>query len=160
MFFPWGRHSAGSRRAPFSLEPHVWVPAGEQALLKQKTESACEGSPKLQALGGGSAKCSKGAILAQLYWNIWLSPPFLHQNLPGGFLPKATLCHAYDTVYFLGRKGKVSLQSKNRSTASLQVTRLCFFDNSCASQAWTPSELLPWQRAPCFGRWECCSVPR
>lgn len=22
-FLPWGRHSAGSQRAPFSLEPHV-----------------------------------------------------------------------------------------------------------------------------------------
>lgn len=58
-FPPQGRHSAGSQRVPFSSEPHVWVPVGEWALLKWKTEGTCKSSPKLQALGGGSAKCNR-----------------------------------------------------------------------------------------------------
>lgn len=62
-------------------------------------------------------------------------------------MPKAALRHTYEMVYFLRRKGKVSLQSMNGSTASLQVTRLCFFDTACALEVGRASDLLPQQRS-------------
>lgn len=67
MFSSLGEAQCRLPKGPVQLgAPRVNASRG----TKWKTEGACESSPKLQALGGGSAKCSKGVILAQLYWNI------------------------------------------------------------------------------------------
>lgn len=145
--------SLGGGRVPAPKGPHPAQSAGSWWVLpKWKTEGACENSPQLQVLGGGSAKCAAECSPSPALLEITTEPPcLLHKNLPGGFLPKVTLCHTYNMVYFLVRKWKVTLQSKNGSTAaSLLVMRLCFFDSACSLKAWTPSVLLLQQGAPCF----------
>lgn len=118
---------------------------GKRVPPRQKPEVAFQSSPKLQALGGGSTKCSWAQSQPSFTEIYDRALPFYTKTyLEASCLRRPFVIHSTRFV-FLGEKAKPLC--KARMGTLLLVTKLCFSDIACARQAWTPSELLPQQRA-------------